>query len=151
MEQTLFYLTIALGVLVVALLVWIIVIHRKLSQLTRGKSGASLEDIITHNNHAIAQNQQVQEKQSQQISILQEKIQSTLQHVGIVRYNPFKETGGNQSFAIALTDEHKNGVVISSLYTRERVNVFAKPLENGGSSFQLTAEEEQAIAKAHEA
>lgn len=150
MEHTLVYSLIALAILVIGLLVWIIIINQRLNRLTKGKDAQSLEAIISQNNKRIDQIIHNREKDVQDISVLKEKIKNTMQHVGIVRFNPFKETGGNQSFAIALTNEHKDGVIISSLYTRERVNVFAKPVHAGSSSFKLTAEEEQALLEAHQ-
>jgi hypothetical protein len=70
-----------------------------------------------------------------------------ISHVGIVRFNPFENTGSNQSFSIALLDSHKNGVVISSLYTRDGVRIYAKPIQKEKSEFQLTEEENIAIQK----
>jgi hypothetical protein len=67
-----------------------------------------------------------------------------------VRFNAFSQNaaGGNQSFAIALLDEKLSGVVFSTLYARDRVGVYAKPIENGTSTFTLTEEEEEAVEKA---
>jgi hypothetical protein len=62
--------------------------------------------------------------------------------------NPFKDTGGDQSFAIALLDSNNNGIVLSSLYTREGTRVYTKPIEKGASSYNLSKEEEEAIKKA---
>ncbi|MDQ7029441.1 MAG: DUF4446 family protein [Ardenticatenia bacterium] len=68
--------------------------------------------------------------------------------VGVVRFNPFQETGGDQSFSIALLDDHGNGVVITSLYTRDGTRIYAKPLEQGQSPYPLMDEEKEAIARA---
>lgn len=64
-----------------------------------------------------------------------------------VRFNPFqgKGIGGNQSFSSVFVDEEGNGVVITSMHTRERTNVFAKPLKNWGSEYELSEEEKRAI------
>ncbi len=72
----------------------------------------------------------------------------TLQKVGIVRFNPFKEMGGEQSFAIALLDADNNGFVINSLYGQESSRVYAKPIGNGKSPYPLSREEEKAVNKA---
>jgi len=72
----------------------------------------------------------------------------SIQKVGVVRFNPFKDTGGDQSFAIALLDKNNNGVVISSLYSREGTRIYTKPIEKGDSSYHLSEEEKQAIEKA---
>jgi len=69
-----------------------------------------------------------------------------LHKTGIVRFNPFKEVGGDQSFAIALLNGKDNGIIISSLYTREGTRIYAKTIKNGKSEkHPLTQEEEQAI------
>jgi hypothetical protein len=74
----------------------------------------------------------------------------SLQHLGVVRFNPFADAGGNQSFAIALVDGLGNGVVISSLHAREGTRVYAKPLAKWESSHSLTEEEKRAIALAYQ-
>ena len=68
--------------------------------------------------------------------------------VGIVRYNPFKDIGGDQSFSIALLDDSDSGIVVTSHYGRDANRVYAKPLEKGKSKYSLSQEEEQAIAEA---
>ena len=79
---------------------------------------------------------------------LEEVTHRTIQKVGVVRYNPFADTGGDQSFAIALLDTFGNGVVISSLHSRTDTRVFAKPVQAGRSRYPLSDEEQDAIKKA---
>jgi len=74
----------------------------------------------------------------------------SFQHLGVVRFNPFHDTGGDQSFAIALVDGHGNGVVLSSLHARGGTRVYAKPLQKWESTHSLTDEEKQAIALAYQ-
>jgi hypothetical protein len=76
---------------------------------------------------------------------LQRRSQTSIQHIGLVRFNPFDDTGSDQSFAIALLDDRRDGVVISSLHGRSNTRVFAKPVEGGASSHTLSDEETQAI------
>ena len=73
----------------------------------------------------------------------------SMQHMGVVRFNPFQDTGGDQSFAVALVDGHGNGVVLSSLHGRAATRVYAKPLKAWESTYSLTDEEKQAIALAY--
>lgn len=77
-----------------------------------------------------------------------EKNKSNIQKVGFLRYNPFSEVGGNMSFSLTLLDGHDNGIVISSLHTREGTRIYAKSIETGGSKHNLTDEEKEAITKA---
>ncbi len=74
--------------------------------------------------------------------------QRTIQKTGIVRFNPFNDLGGNQSFAIALLDDKNNGFVISSLFAKEGNRVYAKAIRNGQSDHLLSGEEKEAINRA---
>jgi len=80
---------------------------------------------------------------------LQRKLERSVQGVGMVRFNPFRDTGGAQSFAIALADDHGDGFVLSSLYRRDATRVYAKPLLGWKSPYPLTEEELEAIGMAH--
>ena len=68
-----------------------------------------------------------------------------IQRVGLVRYNPFEDTGSNQSFALALLDEDEDGVVLSSLHSRQQTRLYAKPIAAGRSDAALSSEESQAL------
>jgi hypothetical protein len=88
------------------------------------------------------------EKLSQELENLKEQSKLHIQKIGILRFNPFSEVGGNQSFSIALLDGSNNGVVITSLYSREGNRVYGKPVKNGQSEYSLSEEEKLAIEKA---
>lgn len=70
-----------------------------------------------------------------------------LQCLGFKRFNPFTDTGGNQSFILSLLDENGTGVVISSLHSRENTRVYAKQIENSHCPDQVLSKEEQAVIK----
>ena len=78
-------------------------------------------------------------------SVIDERTQRSLQHIGLVRFNPFDDTGSDQSFAIALLDDRRDGVVISSLHGRANTRLFAKSVAKGASPHHLSDEESQAI------
>lgn len=88
------------------------------------------------------------EKLSLELENLKKESKFSVQKIGIVRFNPFSEVGGDQSFSIALLDGNNNGVVISSLYSREGNRVYGKPVKNGQSEYPLSQEEQRAIEKA---
>ncbi|MBZ9578033.1 DUF4446 family protein [Patescibacteria group bacterium] len=88
------------------------------------------------------------ERISQGLENLKEKGKLSIQKVGIVRYNPFSEVGGDQSFSVALLDENNDGVVVTSLYSREGNRVYGKPVKSGISEYSLSNEEKKAIEKA---
>jgi hypothetical protein len=85
------------------------------------------------------------EKVLKEFEDLKEREKFNIQKVGIVRFNPFEEVGGNQSFSIALLDGKDDGVVITSLYLKDGNRVFAKPIKGGKSEFNLSKEEIEAI------
>ncbi len=76
---------------------------------------------------------------------IKENMAKCIQRVGVVRFNPFGDVGGNQSFAIALLDKYLSGVIILSLYSREGVKVYSKQIIEGKSEYTLSEEEEEAI------
>lgn len=139
-----------LGLITITLLIIVMKLYKKIANLTKGKDATSLEGVISENNRLALEIKSKLKNQELQIVEIKKDSMKNVQNVGVIRFNPFKETGGSQSFAIALTDKKKNGVVISSLYARERINVFAKPLVNGESTYTLTDEEKSAIAQSHE-
>jgi hypothetical protein len=72
-----------------------------------------------------------------------------IQKIGLVRFNPFAEAGGDQSFCLALLDGEDSGLVVSSLHSREMTRIYAKPVKKGAAAtYDLSAEEKQAILKA---
>ncbi len=81
------------------------------------------------------------------ISVMNTKISRSAQSIETVRFNPFKGTGsgGNQSFATAILNENGDGVILSSLYSSDRVSIFAKPILKLESTYELTEEEIQAL------
>lgn len=86
---------------------------------------------------------------SREIEDIKEKNKFHLQKIGIIRFSPFKEVGGDQSFSMALLDANNNGLVVSSLFSRTDNRVYGKPIANGQSKYLLSEEEKQAIEKAN--
>ena len=89
------------------------------------------------------------ENLSQEIERLKKENKFSVQKVGIVRFNPFQEVGGDQSFSVALLDANDDGFVITSLYTRTENRVYGKPIKAGKSEYILSEEEKKAIEKAN--
>ena len=98
-------------------------------------------------------------KIKEQLKIYEENIEKEIMHINAklrksvrgletIRFNPFPDQGSNQSFAIGMLNEDGDGLVMSSLYSRERMSVFAKPIKGGKSEYELSAEEKEALKKA---
>jgi hypothetical protein len=73
---------------------------------------------------------------------------TAIKKIGVVRYNPFNEIGGNQSFVVAMLDGKNNGFVISSLFAKEGTRIFTKTVKSGKSEYALSKEEVEAVQKA---
>lgn len=82
------------------------------------------------------------------ITLLEEDAKLHVQKVGLVRFNPFKELGGDHSFSLAILDGHDTGILITSLHTRDRTRVYMKAIKNGKSESELSEEERKALIKA---
>lgn len=74
--------------------------------------------------------------------------ESHIQKCGLIRFQAFENTGGDQSFALCLMDAKGNGIVFSSLFGRDESRVYCKPIQNGKSTYPLSKEESEAISKA---
>lgn len=82
------------------------------------------------------------------VNILFERIKPCVQKVGVVRYNPFDNMGGDLSYAIAFLDEEDNGILLNTIFTREASHTYCKPVEGGKSEYTLCYEEQEAIKRA---
>ncbi len=135
-------------ILNIVLLVAVDLMRRRFKIFLQGKNGRNLEDLVDKSAAEIGRVNlglaKINKRQEEQEKILE----TTIRKVGMVRFNPFKNTGGDQSFAIALLNSSDSGIVISSLYLREGTRIYAKPVEQVKSKYPLSAEEEEAIKKA---
>jgi len=115
--------------------------------MLRGKEARTLEDTILSIQKELERFSDFNKKSSEYFRTVEARVKQSVQGLGTIRFNPFKGTGqgGGQSFSTALVNEKGNGVVLSSLYSRDRVSLFAKPLKNFTSDFELTDEEQEAI------
>ena len=118
---------------------------RRYRDLVRDENGGTLHDRLVGNaEQAVRASERMAEIEATH-AVIDRRSQRSLQHIGLVRFNPFDDTGSDQSFVIALLDDARDGIVISSLHGRANTRVFAKPVAAGGSSHNLSDEESQAI------
>ena len=142
-----------LAALILVLLVMVVIQGMRLGRATRayrevvkdGNGGRSLHDLLAGNALAVERASERMGDIEAMHGLIDERTRRSLQHIGMVRFNPFDDTGSDQSFAIALLDDRRDGVVISSLHGRANTRVFAKPVAAGGSAHNLSDEEAQAI------
>ncbi|MHB8651564.1 MAG: DUF4446 family protein [Minisyncoccota bacterium] len=135
-------------VLYIGLVVWMFLIERRLRRLLWGKNAHTLEDTILRARDGVVALAHAQEKIMSRIDDLDHRTRRSIQGVETIRFNAFGDGGSKQSFAIGLLNEDGDGVVLSSLYARDRVSVFAKPIKHHGSEHELTEEERLALDRA---
>ncbi len=142
------YLVATLGVLVLVLIIWITFLHTKLKKFTTGANGASLESSIKDLALQFHTMQKFYAENRADAERIEAKVRRSIQAVETIRFDAYADAGGKQSFATALVDEEGNGVVISTLFSRERMSVFAKPLQQSKSAYELSEEERLAVRDA---
>ena len=138
----------ALTILALALLVWAIRNEIRMKKLMAGKKAADLEEVLMALVQDLDNLQKSKNKIETDIGQIENRLKKSIRGLSTVRFNPFKDSGGNQSFAIAMLNEDGDGVILSSLYSRERMSVFAKPVKNHVSEYDLTNEEQEALKTA---
>jgi hypothetical protein len=141
------FVTFGLIICIVILVGWIVRIEIKQWKLLRGKNGQSLEDSIISAHENLEKLNEFQKESIKYLIDIERRLKRSIQAVETIRFNPFKGTGegGNQSFSTSFVSENGDGVVISSLYSRDRVSVFSKPLTKFESNFELTEEEKEVL------
>ena len=138
----------ALFLLMALAIFFIIRIELRLKKLFKGSKAATLEDLMAQVvDHVNVLNHGAQD-QAAQLEKLESRLKAQGRGVKLVRFNPFPDVGSAQSFAVAIMNEEGDGVVFSSLYSRERMSVFAKPIAKGKSDIELTPEEQSVVADA---
>jgi len=154
-ERTLSLAVVVLAIALVALALWVAwlqrsdaLLRRRLRRILPEGEASGIDEILDRQLNRMDALSERHDALNKLHRELEELSHRTLQKVGVIRYNPFADTGGDQSFAIALLDSLGNGVVLSSLHSRTDTRVFAKPVQGGRSRYPLSDEEQDAIRKA---
>lgn len=141
-------LFILVGIIFLLGMGWAFKTEKRLKRFFIGKKANNLESTIALLGEDIAKLKSEKEKMEAEIIKINEKLKKSIRGLETVRFNPFPDQGSNQSFAIGMLNEEGDGVVISSLYSRERMSIFAKPIKARKSAYELTVEEKEALKKA---
>jgi hypothetical protein len=134
------------GVIVI-LLVWIGLLEHRLQKVFGGSKARNLEEIMIEITRNLKEVKETQVHINGHLETVDERLNKSIRKVGTVRFNPFEDAGSNQSFAVAFLNDEGDGVVMSSLYARDRMSIFAKPITKGKSEFELSLEEKQVLEK----
>ena len=144
MDALIFYLLLAT---IAVLLGWIVRLELKINRLLGGQDKNNLKVLLLELHGKLKDTDSVNEAIKRHLLNMEDRLRKSVQHVKTIRFNPFRQDGGNHSFTTAFLDERGNGTVISSLYTREKVTLYAKPITNYQSEFELTEEERASLAR----
>lgn len=138
--------TVAVWLLVLTIV--FILFYRFLKRLTKGSKAADVKRILDQ----ILKTQKDNKKELIEVNNKIRKMITDgkfhIQKVGLIRFNPFRETGGDHSFSLAVLDDQDTGFVLTGLHTRERTRIYIKPVKNGNSELELSGEEKKALTKA---
>ena len=143
---------IVLSAIVLCLAGYIVYLDTKLKKFLADKNANSIGDSIVSLAGRAETLEKFRASLEDYLVSVEHRLKKSVQAVHTVRFNPFRAAGGggNQSFATAFIDEHGDGVVISSLYSRDNVSIFGKPLKGHASEYELSDEENDAIKFAKE-
>lgn len=141
---------IVLTIISIVLLCLVIRMHLKLRKFLVGMDSDDIESSLQSVGKGLADYQRFRAEMEEYLMSVEKRLRQSVQSVHTVRFNPFKGTGGggNQSFATALLNEDGDGVIISSLYSRDHVSVFAKPVKGSQTEHELSEEEDEALKHA---
>ena len=129
------------------LVIWMYV---KMRRFIVGVDAHNISDSLAHVSGNLDELQKFKDQMEIYLTDVEKRLRTSMRSVHTVRFNPFKGTGGggNQSFATAFINEEGDGVIVSSLYSREHVSVFSKPVKAHKSEYELSDEEREALESA---
>ncbi len=141
----------ALVLIILILFIWVIWLQNKLGKLLIGKS-KTLDQSLSELNKEIKDLKKFRTESEETFKNHESRLRKTISGLETIRFNPFKGdgSGGNQSFATAFLNEENDGLIISSMYSRDRVSVFAKPIKGLKSEYELTGEEKKVLNQAED-
>ena len=135
-----------LGILVIINIIYTIIMKKKyIDFMARLGNGKNLDEMLRKYLDDVREIKKDNSEIKAYYTKLDNDIDTCIQKIGLVRYNAFKDVGSDLSFAIAMLDRNDNGVILNGLYGSESSNIYAKPIKNGISKYQLSEEEKTAL------
>lgn len=134
------------GVTIIILL-WIGLTEYRFKKFFAGTKAKNLEEVMIEIDKQMKEIKEMQEKINRHLITVDKRLDKSIRSVETVRFNPFLDAGSNQSFAISFLNDEGDGVIMSSLYARDRMSIFAKPIIKGKSDFELSVEEKEVLEK----
>jgi hypothetical protein len=150
--NTLLIIISLIGALALILLIIVVQMHFRLKKFLIHIDANNVADSLQQVASNIEALKNFQNKSENHLQNIEQRLQKSIRSVHTIRFNPFHGSGegGNQSFATAFLNENGDGVVMSSIYTRDRVSVYSKAINNFTSEYGMSEEEKEALEKAEE-
>lgn len=148
MQNFVFYILLVLGVWLLTLSFFLYRFITFFNKLTKGVEVTDLKKVLEKILVKGEANTNEIGILGKRVNLIEEDGKYHVQKIGLVRFNPFKELGGDHSFSMAILDSHDSGIVITSLHTRDRTRVYMKDVKKGKSGFELSSEEKKALVNA---
>jgi len=147
------YFNLGLSVLLLLCFFWMLIRFKRLDKVrqqffSRGIN-KNLEEVLVDQNRKLTTLTENLDSLNKNLKELQNLNKANIQKIGFIRFNPFDDAGGNMSFSLSLLNAEDNGIVISSLHSREGTRIYAKGIKKGSSDSKLTEEEVRAINQAN--
>ncbi len=124
--------------------------YKKNNELIMKKigNGRDILELLNENNKKIEDVELINKEIKKYMEKLEEKTDGCMQKIGFIRYNAFKDTGSDLSFALAILNKNNTGIILNGIYSRETSNIYAKSIKNGKSEYRLSEEETIALNEA---
>ena len=149
MQMSLFVLIVLAFAAVIGFTQWrYMILQKKYGEFLDGAGAKKVEDLIKEYAHNVADAQSKLDEMAEFVARMHSNSKFAISKQALIRFNPFGDTGGNQSFVLALLDNNNNGVVLSSVHARTGTRVYAKEIRDGLSKYNLSDEETIALQKA---
>jgi hypothetical protein len=137
------------GLCLVAMMILLVTqvsqLRRRIDRLTGGAESGDIETVLGEHLETVHQVGRELDELTARMAFIESSARHHYSKVGLIRFNPFPDTGGNQSFALALLDESDDGVVISSLHSRTGTRIYGKSVTGGKPDTSLSTEEQEAV------
>ncbi|MBP6912343.1 MAG: DUF4446 family protein [Candidatus Pacebacteria bacterium] len=136
---------VAIGIVSVFTLVLHLVLYTRLKKLLKGGKAQNIDDILVAYRVAIEDIYESLDKTKETIDNHENRIKKSVKTPKTIRFNAWGDMSGAQSFTTKITDEEGNGVIMSTLYAREKTSIFAKPITNWSAEQELSDEEKELL------
>ncbi|MBR3697073.1 MAG: DUF4446 family protein [Clostridia bacterium] len=145
-DTYIFIFNISMFLLLIIMFFYILYLHKNyISFMKKIGNGKNIDEMLKNYLEEIETIKKDNSEIKAYYTKLDYEISSSIQKVGLVRFNAFQNVGSDLSFALALLDRDNNGVVLNGIYGSDSSNIYAKPIKNGNSTYKLSEEEKEAI------